>query len=713
MKKWFTARSIGRRRGEVFIYDDIGAFGLRAKDLIEQLGALGEIDVLDVRINSFGGDVFDGLAIYHALQRHPARVEVTVDGLAASIASVIAMAGDEIAMPSNAWMMIHDPSAFVVGTSGDMTRMAETLDGIKRSLINIYVRRTGKPDAEISALMAAETWMDGQAAVDAGFATLALEAEAVAASADPGVFRHVPGPAQKFLGRGESAAPQPAMSEEIAMADDVTAPAAEPKPEQKSETRRERLVEKLTQSAVGAHQPPQKPGQWMRTGAGEQESPENGPLTKADVEKRATEIANRRIAKIESAYRAGRNLGLEAEAQALLDEGIDPDEVPEILIEVRAKRDKQASVVQNMVPSGARVGFSHDDPTVVRERMSDAIASQYIPSMKCPEPARQYLSFRPQDMMRDILERKGVATRHLTRSEIVDAALHTTSDFPELLGTAANKIFMGSYEVAPATFRAIAGRQDLSNFQIHNLLRDGDFPTLKEVMESGEFTYGTMLESKETAQLKTHGRTFAVSRHVLVNDTLGVFGRMVAKIGQAVARFENKTVWRIVTDNAKLADGKALFHADHGNLAGTGAAITATTIGAARTAMRLQKNLDGDVLNVSPSVLATPAAKETVAEQTLSPLYMPTAATDAATQTMRTIQIVAEPLLDPASGTAWYLFSDPAMGAAIVYGYLEGEAAPRVRTNDPFNVDGIEFQVRLDFYAAPVDYRYAFKNPGA
>jgi phage major head subunit gpT-like protein len=362
----------------------------------------------------------------------------------------------------------------------------------------------------------------------------------------------------------------------------------------------------------------------------------------------------------------------------------------------------------------ARVGYSYDAPKLVLDRMSDAIASSFVPGFKLPDASRQYMSWQPSDMARDLLVRRGINVRGWSTARIIDQALHTTSDFPELLGTSANKIFLGSYEAAPQTFRNIAARIDLSNFQAHNLLRDGDYPTLSKILESGEFTYGTISESKEAATLSTYGKTFAISRQALVNDSLGVFGRMVAKIGQAVARFENATVWAIVTGNPTLSvDSTAMFHANHGNLAGSGAAISQTTLGTARAAMRVQKSLDGNTLNIAPVYLVVPAAKETVAESVVSPLVIPEQASNLTPPSLR-LRVVTEALLDTNSTTAWYVFADPMLsGANIVYGYLEGEAAPRVRTNDPFNVDGIEFQVRLDFHATAVDFRFGYKNPGA
>lgn len=688
MRKWFSCRAAGPRQAVISIYDEIGDFGITSKTFIDELRAFGPLSDVLVSINSSGGSVFEGLAIYNYLSALDAKVTVRVEGLAASIASVIAMAGDVIEMPEASWMMVHNPSVFMGGGADEMRKTATLLDDVKRQLVGIYVRRTGIPENEISQLMDVETWMDGREAVAKGFATHLIEMPAVAAHLDLSKFSRVPAAVRDFT----------LSAKENFMPDTSTAPAAEVQPVKD----RQAIVDELAGPSK------KSPGNWQVPG--QTESPK--VMDKAEVEKEAKRMAAEHARKITDVYRSARQLGLMDEAQKLIDDGMDMDAIPSILIDVFAKRNERAAAVSNLAPTGARVVFDHEDPRVILDRMSDAITAQFAPSRKVPDNAREFMGYRAQDFMRNLLDRRGRDTRKMTRAEIVDAALHTTSDFPNLLSTSANKIFMGSYDAAPATFRSIAGRVDLANFQVHNMLRDGDFPSLTQVLESGEFTYGSMSESKETAQVKTYGRTFAISRQSLINDSLGVFGRMVAKIGQATARFENKTVWSVVTSNPTMSDSVALFHSSHANLASPGAAIDATTLGAGRAAMRVQKSLDGETLNVAPGYLVVPAALETGAEQVLYPTTVVTSAAAIATPSQRSLQLVVEPLLDVASTNDWYLFSDPMQGAAIVYGYLEGDTAPRIRVNDPFNVDGVEFQVRLDFHAAAVDYRFAYKNLG-
>ena len=191
MKSWYTIRA--RNGGaEVLIYDEIGAYGVSAKGFLAELGALPDDAPIDLRLNSPGGSVFDAVAIHNALARHAGSVTVWIDGIAASAASYVAMAGDEIVIPENAFVMIHDPSGLVVGTAADMRDMAGTLDKIAASMIRGYAARSGRPEDEIAALMAAETWFDAKDALEAGLATRMAEPVRIAARFDIARFRNAP-----------------------------------------------------------------------------------------------------------------------------------------------------------------------------------------------------------------------------------------------------------------------------------------------------------------------------------------------------------------------------------------------------------------------------------------------------------------------------------------------------------------------------------------
>lgn len=171
-KGTFFAKAKGNKSGELYIYNDIGGGffgGISVQDVADSLKALGPVDTLDVFVNSPGGDVFEGIAIYNQLKRLSAKKTVYIDGIAASIASVICMAGDVIKCASNAMMMIHNPYGMCMGTSEDMRATADVLDQVRSTLIDTYAARTGADKAKISDWMDNETWWKASDAKECGF----------------------------------------------------------------------------------------------------------------------------------------------------------------------------------------------------------------------------------------------------------------------------------------------------------------------------------------------------------------------------------------------------------------------------------------------------------------------------------------------------------------------------------------------------------------
>ncbi|MBQ3693786.1 MAG: Clp protease ClpP [Synergistaceae bacterium] len=183
---------------EILLYDQIADFDISewgfisAKGLINQIKALGKVENITLRINSVGGDVWQAQSMYSYLRSHAAKITVRVDGIAASAASLVAMAGDKIIMPSNSLMMIHNPSGGVYGEAEDLRDTAEILDKIRDTLANVYVSRTGLEREKIISMMDSETWMTADEAHDLKFCDEVEEAVEVAAMAVKGgmIFRN-------------------------------------------------------------------------------------------------------------------------------------------------------------------------------------------------------------------------------------------------------------------------------------------------------------------------------------------------------------------------------------------------------------------------------------------------------------------------------------------------------------------------------------------
>lgn len=203
-KKFWNFKALDGKTGELTLYGEISDVSwwddeVTPKQFKEDMDALGEIDTLNVYINSPGGDVFAGQTIYSMLKRHKAQVNVYVDGLAASIASLIAMAGDKVIMPENAMMMIHSPWTFAVGNAQDFRKLADDMDKIRDSMITAYESRSALTTEEITKIMDAETWLSAEDCLEYGFADEIGKAKQVAACVGEKYFARYKNAPQELL----------------------------------------------------------------------------------------------------------------------------------------------------------------------------------------------------------------------------------------------------------------------------------------------------------------------------------------------------------------------------------------------------------------------------------------------------------------------------------------------------------------------------------
>ncbi|MBK5911458.1 peptidase U37 [Rhodothalassium salexigens] len=398
-------------------------------------------------------------------------------------------------------------------------------------------------------------------------------------------------------------------------------------------------------------------------------------------------------------------------ADDLIKRGVSIDEARRLILDqVAAKADETRTFPHVSIPLGGR-----DASVTRREAISNALLHRYSPTLfPLEEAAREYRGMTLMELARESLETAGASTRGLSRDEVATRALHSTSDFPEILAAVTNKTLRQAYEAYPRTFPLFCRQVLATDFKAMHRVQLGEAPQLLKVGESGEFKRGTLGESKESYRIETYGRVVAITRQVLINDDLDAFTRIPAMYGNSIAQLESDVVWDIVTSNPAMADGTALFHSTHKNLAGTGAALGVDSVGLARAAMRKQTGLDKKtVLNIRPAFLIVPAALELKAEQLVAQTLVPAQSGNVVPQSIRTLTALAEPRLDAASETAWYLAASPNQIDTIEYAYLEGQQGAYIETRNGFDVDGVEIKCRLDFGAKAIDWRGLYKNPGA
>jgi ATP-dependent Clp protease protease subunit len=192
LKRYWEVKAKANKTGELLLYGDIASAQMWGDEITptqidDELKALGELDVLNVYISSGGGSCFAGMAIFNIIKRAKASIKnAYVDGLAASIASVIMMACDRVYIPSNGIVMVHNPSGVAMGDSTEFRKMADVLDKVRETILNVYSEKTGMTNEELIPLLDAETWMTAADAIEMGFADEMQAEVKIAASVDGG-----------------------------------------------------------------------------------------------------------------------------------------------------------------------------------------------------------------------------------------------------------------------------------------------------------------------------------------------------------------------------------------------------------------------------------------------------------------------------------------------------------------------------------------------
>lgn len=372
---------------------------------------------------------------------------------------------------------------------------------------------------------------------------------------------------------------------------------------------------------------------------------------------------------------------------------------------------QERSRAAGSIRTTAEVTQDHNDPVAIRSAMADALAHRLAPgAVKLEGRGVAYRGYRLLDMVGDLAVAGGDRVNLRDRAALLQRAVgaHSTSDFPLLLADATNKALLANYQVAAPTYRKWAARKPFSDFRDHSFLRVGDFPSFKEINEGGEVRYGSISENAEKVRAKEYGTGIAIGRRALVNDDLSALSDFSSMIAIRAAADENRMAYAALATNGQLSDGKAIFHADHKNLASAASTIDGTNVALAVAQLRAQTSLDGLKLNLSPAFLVCGPAKEVAARQLLAAIVA------AKASDVNVWSGFAELVVDSnIVGNEWYIFAAPGAAPTVVYGYVAGSEGPQVRTERDFDTQAIKVAASLDFAVGAIDFRGAVKNAGA
>lgn len=398
-----------------------------------------------------------------------------------------------------------------------------------------------------------------------------------------------------------------------------------------------------------------------------------------------------------------------------IEDGLSIDAARAIAIERISEKQKKP---ENRINQDTRVETLRDETETRNMLIENALMHRAYADVKLDDGARNYMGYSMLEIGRSILESNGIKTGGMSKLQLADAMLNGqrsmmgTSDFANIISNIANKSMARGWSFAPRTFTEWARKESINDFRPVSRVTMSDGPKLEKVNELGEFKRGIMSDGAESYRLVTVGKVLGVSRQTLINDDMSAFTKIPLLFAQSGANHEGDAVYDIFDTNPVMSDNVALFHANHGNLAGTPAAISQTSLSAGREALRKQKAPQGSLLNYTAAVLLVPAALEGLALNMTSSQYLPAQPSDV--QQFSSLRVVVEPRLDATSNgkKAWYLIADSRVADTVEYSYLAGQEGVVLESRIGFDVDGVEFKARLDFAAAAMDFRGMYKNAG-
>lgn len=383
------------------------------------------------------------------------------------------------------------------------------------------------------------------------------------------------------------------------------------------------------------------------------------------------------------------------------------------MIDAAASRDETTRI------NGAHATTTADSAERFRTGVERAILARagMLPAAeRAAEAGSEFRGMTLLEIARASLSRAGASATGDKLTVVGRAFTHTTGDFSNLLASTANKAMLKGWTEAPETFGAWTSTGSLPDFKATSRVDIGAFPALSLIPEGAEYTYATLSDRGETAQIATYGKLFSITRQAIINDDLNAFTRIPASMARAARRTVGNLVYAILTGNPTMGDSVALFHANHSNLdTGGGSALSVTSLAAARVKMAKQTGQQAEPLNIQPAHLIVPVALRDAAAVILASEYNPDATNklQAPNPVRGMVDVIADPRLDANSATAWYLTASPTAFDAIEVLYLDGNDAPFLDQQAGWNVDGTEFKVRIDAGVKAWDYRTLYKSAGA
>lgn len=644
---------------ELILYGDVG-WDFTAKQIATDLRAMGKVSQIKAYIQSGGGDVMDGMAIYNILARWPCQKSICIESVAASMASVICMAFDTVIMPSNAFLMIHSNWGGAVGTADDLREYADLLDKWRSSMGKAYQdKASGKlSDEQLAQFFKEDTWLSAQEAVDLGLADEVIEPMQMAASINfkrLKDFNNMPKALQTLLAQqgniGATNTPAPAAT--ITPAASVPAPAA--------------------------------PSQ-------------------ADIQAAAIAFNTDRITGINAAFVTFPQLA-ELKNSCIADANINAEKSKDLIL---------AKLGEGITPCAQlpRSTIHSSNGNIVGDSIRAHLMSRA--GYEKAEASNGYTSYNLKELARASLGDRGIGMAGLNQMQMVALAFtHSSSDFGNILLDVANKSVLKGWTASQESFERFTRKGQLSDFKVSKRVGLEEFGSLRKVREGAEYKYITLGDNGADIALATYGELFSITRQCIINDDMTVLTTIPEKMGAAAKATIGDLVFAILTGNPMMADGKNLFHSGHKNLGAGAPSAESLAVLAELMESQTTGGKKPRALNIMPEfVLCPPNLKRTLTQIIKSSSVKGADINSGIANPMQDFaEVISESRLKLDSDKAYYLAAGQG-NDTIEVAYLDGIDTPYIEQQQGFTIDGVATKVRIDAGVAPLDYRGLVKSTG-
>ncbi|WP_318438148.1 ClpP-like prohead protease/major capsid protein fusion protein [Photobacterium leiognathi] len=648
-KSWFTLSNQGEDQAvKVWIHGDIGSYDIEAMDLIKALQSVGTQDA-EFRIQSYGGSVYEGLAMYNAIKAHKGKTIGVVDGLVASISSYFLMACDEIQMPENAKLMIHDPSIGAWGGENEIQSALTQLKNAKQTIADAYAERCGKSLEDVLQAMEKETWFTASQALEFGLIDTVIDAvdlsnclkSVSAADLQAKAFKHMPDDLLNQLVY-PPATPEPLI---IQQSDPM------PKP----------IDNDALQNAL-----------------------------KNENQRQSTIRALCATHKVSDALRDEMLNDLECSAE---------DCSLKILqylgsISIHGQEPNEEQAPTTLINTHIHVGNGNTIKDALQNALDARCGTEEI------EKDNPYRLKTLLDMAEITI---GKDAKYCSNKNDLVARAFNSGDFADIITESVRTVMRDEAQVRAPLWRELANTENLPNFKETDLILINDAPDLMAVSEDGEYKAATIKGSGEKIQLASFGREIAFTRQAIINDEIALISKIPRKFMQSAYRLSDKLMFNAIL-SGKMGDGESVFTLGGSNKWGNfvkdipGADYQALIM-ALHKAFATATTSEGDALDLRGEILLANPDHASFLEAVLNTASKPDSFNPAYKKFPKVIETARLADINGAIALTGKTFD------SVVMGFLDGTQDPWLETGDGWSSDGAKFRITYDVTSKVLDRR--------